>query len=446
MANVVDGRNPRRAALRVLDRVDGGAYSDIVLASELKGFGPADAGLATEIVYGVLRRRMKLDWFIGAISSIKPGKLERSVLNALRIGVYQLLYLTRVPPSAVINESVELVKPGGRKKAGFVNAVLRKAASVGEEPVPPGKVDDPAGFISIEYSHPRWLVERWIKRFGPEDAGELCRADLAPLPKTLRVNTLVTTREALIKALASEGCDAIKTRFSPDGVEVRAGNVSALDKRYYIQDEASQLIPRLLAPAPGETVLDACAAPGGKTTHMAELMRDSGRIYALEKHAGRLKSVEEAARRLGVSIVETAVADSAGPLPNGIPAMFDAVLCDAPCSGLGVLARAPDIKYRRTEADVIENGRTQARLLENLAGLVKPGGRMVYSVCTFEPEETDGVVAGFLKKRHDFVLEGAGGYVPEECSALVDGPGFLRTYPHRHRMDGFFAARLKRVS
>ncbi|MFQ5737110.1 MAG: 16S rRNA (cytosine(967)-C(5))-methyltransferase RsmB [Thermodesulfobacteriota bacterium] len=435
--------SPRRAALRALDRVDGGAYADIVLDRELAGFNAVDAGLATEIVYGVLRWRIKIDRVIDSFSVIKTGKLERSVLNALRMGAYQLLFLTRVPPSAAINETVNLVKSGGRRKAGFVNAVLRKIDS--QKGAQAAAYDDPALRISIECSHPLWLVRRWMERFGEAEAEKICRANLEVPPRTLRANSLVVTRESLIRGLAPEGVDARKTHLSPDGVEVVRGRVSPRDRRFYIQDEASQLIAHLVSPEPGQTVLDACSAPGGKATHMAELMKNKGRICALERYAGRLKSVENAARRLGITIIETMEADSTGPLPTG-PLLFDAILCDAPCSGLGVIGRSPDIKYRRTHLDVIENGQMQRRLLANLAGYLKTGGCMVYSVCTFEPEETDSVIEDFLKSREDFVLEGAGGYVPEECGALVDEPGFFRTYPHRHRVDGFFAARLKKIS
>jgi len=434
---------PRKAALCVLDRVDGGAYADIVLDKELRGLNPSDAALATEIVYGVLRWRIRLDWLIDAFSTIKTARLERSVLNALRIGVYQLLYLTRVPASAAINESVNLVKPGGKRKAGFVNAVLRKIDS--NRTLEPDAAD-PALKLSIEFSHPEWLVRRWVERFGENETANLCKANLMAPPKTLRANTMLVTRASLIRGLAVEGVEAKETVYSPVGVRVVKGAVGADDRRFYIQDEASQLVSILLGLKPGEVVIDACSAPGGKTTHMAAIMKDTGRVLAIDKYPGRLKAVTEAARRLGLSIIETMAADSTGPLPLAPGVLADAILCDAPCSGLGVVGRSPDIKYRRKELDLLENAERQKRLLVNLAGYLKPGGRMVYSVCSFEPEETIGVVAEFLKMRDDYALEGAGGYVPEDCRALVDEPGFFRTYPHRHGMDGFFAARLKRLS
>jgi len=440
---VAVAHTPRKAALSVLDRVDGGAYADIVLDKELRGFSSSDAALATEIVYGVLRWRIRLDWTIDAFSTMKTGRLERSVLNALRIGVYQLLFLTRVPPSAAINESVNLVKPGGKRKAGFVNAVLRKVDS--NRDLKPVEAD-PALRLSIELSHPEWLVRRWIARFGAKEAEELCRANLASPPKTLRANMMLVTRDSLIRGLATEGVEAVRTAYSPAGVRVVNGSVDGRDRRFYIQDEASQLVPLLLGLKPGETALDACSAPGGKATHMAALMKNTGRVCAIEKYPGRLKAVTEAAKRFDLSIIETFAADSTEPLPLGPAVLFDAILCDAPCSGLGVVGRSPDIKYRRTELDLLENAERQKRLLVNLAGYLKPGGRMVYSVCSFEPEETVNVVTDFLGQRADFVLESAGGYVPEECRTLVDEPGFFRTYPHRHGVDGFFAARLKKIS
>lgn len=443
-------KGARQAAFRVLSRVIGGdAYADILLEKELIGLIEADRHLATELTYGVLRWQIKIDWIIDSFSSIKTKKLEHRVLNALRIGVYQLYFLTKVPPSAAINESVNLIKREGQKKAGFVNAVLRKAEREKETIAFPSPDKDPSAYVSVVWSHPEWLVKRWINRWGVEDTIELCVSNQKVPPKTLRTNTLLVSRDTLLKELAGEGLEVKKTICSPDGIEVMGaggGGISPKDPRYYIQDEASQLVPYLLSPAPGEVVLDACSAPGGKTTHIAQLMKNSGKVFAFDKHRGRLKAVEETAQRLGVNIIETLEADSSVYSFNPpLPMEFDAILCDAPCSGLGVLRRVPDIKLKRTEGEIKVLAATQKRLLENLSGYLKKGGRIVYSTCTFEPEETDEVVDGFLKAHPDFIVESACGYVPEECRDLVDAPGFFRTYPHRHGMDGFFAARLKRL-
>jgi 16S rRNA (cytosine967-C5)-methyltransferase len=442
------GKGARQTALYVLNRVDAGAFADIALDGSLDGLAQRDRALATEIVYGVLRWRIHLDWVIDAFSSVKTRRLERAVANALRVGLYQLYFLTRVPPSAAIDSTVELVKAGGRKKAGFVNAVLRAAAS-GRDAVPwPDVREDPAGHVSAVYSHPEWMVRRWLARFGLDETIELCKVNLRPPPRTLRVNTLVTSREALCRDLVEAGFEARPAASSPDGVEITggAGPLGPKDPRYYIQDEASQVIAYLLSPGPGETVCDACAAPGGKTTHLAQLMRDTGAIYAFDRDRGRLETLKETAKRLGVRIVRTFALDASLPLPPEAapPAGFDAILCDAPCSGLGVLRRTPDIKLRITEEDIKELSLRQTRLLDNLSGYLGRGGRMVYSVCSFEPEETEAVVEGFLEGHGGFALENAGGCVPEECRVWAGSAGFLRTYPHRHGVDGFFAARLRK--
>ncbi|OGP16336.1 MAG: 16S rRNA (cytosine(967)-C(5))-methyltransferase [Deltaproteobacteria bacterium GWA2_55_10] len=434
----------RAAAFKVLNRVEGGdAYADIALDTELRGMGGPDAALSTELVYGVLRWKLRLDFTIGLFSSIKTNKLEHRVLNALRLGAYQLLFLSKIPPSAAINESVELVKPD-RKKAGFVNAVLRKIDSERDKIRVPEQ--DPINHISISWSHPEWMVKRWAERHGIEETIELCKADQEAPPKTIRVNTLATTREKLIQDLASDGFEVGPTRYSPYGIEVRGGGpLDAKDHRYYIQDEASQLIPLLLSPAPGETVLDACSAPGGKTTHIAQIMGNKGVIYGVDKHEARLRPIKETASRLGVNIVKTFTADAAGPLGFVEKGSLDAILCDAPCSGLGVLRRAPDSKYRRSVEDITRLALVQTALLDNLAGYLKKGGRLVYSTCTFEPEETDDIISGFLERHADFKLEDASSVLPEGCRELVDAKGLLRTFPHRHRMDGFFGARLRKT-
>ncbi len=440
----MEKKGARRAAFRVLNRVEASdAYADIALVAELREMGAQDAALSTELVYGVLRWKIRLDFTVGLFSSIRTEKLEHRVLNALRLGAYQLLFLSKIPASAAINESVELVKPD-RKKAGFVNAILRKIDSERERISIPG--DDQVRHISIAWSHPEWMVRRWAQRYGIEETIELCKAGQGVPPRTIRVNTLATTRERLLEEFLSEGFDAVPTRFSPFGIEARGGGpLNAMDKRYYIQDEASQIIPLMLAPEPGERVMDACSAPGGKATHMAQLMGNRGVIYALDKHEARLRPIEESASRLGATIIKTAAADAARPIGVAEKGPLDAILCDAPCSGLGVLRRAPDSKYRRSVQDIAGLAIVQRALLDNLSGYLKKGGRLVYSTCTFEPEETDDIVSDFLERHTDFRLEDASRVLPESCRELVDEKGILRTFPHRHGMDGFFGARLRRI-
>jgi 16S rRNA (cytosine967-C5)-methyltransferase len=448
-------------------RVEAGdAYADILLNRELPALKGLDRSLAMELVYGVLRWQIKIDWIIDCFSRIKTKKLEHRVLNALRLGVYQLLFLTKIPPQAAIYETVELLKPAGggnAKRTGFLNAVLKMIDSGRGGIVFPLLKKEPVRYISVVLSHPEWMVERWIKRYGIKEAIELCQANLKVPPTTIRVNTLKLKREELIRQLSEEGLYVKETAWSPDGIEVveklkkRLAPLDPDDPRYYIQDEASQLIPRLLSPVSGETVLDACAAPGGKTTHIAQLMENTGLIVAMDKHTSRLKPLKDALKRFKVGIVETTVGDGTRPLrfqPSLFPERsgvlsvpkegFDAVLIDAPCSGLGVLRRTPDIKLKRSEGDIKELARLQKRLLDNVSKYVKRGGRVVYSACTFEPEETDEIVEGFLKTNKGFTPEDGGGFLPAGCKKLFSKDGYLRTYPHRHFMDGFFAARIRR--
>jgi 16S rRNA (cytosine967-C5)-methyltransferase len=463
-------KNPRYVALRVLTRVVAGdAYANILLDKELGALEGPDRGLLTELVYGVLRWQIKIDWIIDSFSRIKTKKLEHEVLNALRLGVYQLLFLTKVPPEAAVYETVELLKLDGpsregTKRFGFVNAVLKMVDSGRAGTVFPALSKEPVNYISVVFSHPPWIVERWIKRYGIKEAIELCQASLKVPPTTLRVNTLRLSRLELLKELGEEGYRVKQTLFSPDGIEVAGGEggkpppLDAADPRYYIQDEASQLVSRLLSPGPGETVLDACAGAGGKTTHIAQMMDNRGHVIAMDKHARRLKPLVSTLKRFQVGIVETVVGDAAAPLefqPSLFPEQsasptvstegFDAVLIDAPCSGLGVLRRKPDIKLKRSEGDIQGLSGLQRSILDNTSKYVKRGGRIVYSVCTFEPEETDTVVEGFLEANADFIFEDASEYLPASSRELVTTEGVLRTFPHRHGTDGFYAVRMRRV-
>lgn len=436
--------NAREISFLVLNRVSAGAYPESLIERHLPSLDERDRGLCTELVYGVLRWQIRLDWIIDGFSKIKSGKLEHTVLNALRLGAYQLLFLSKIPPSAAINSSVDLIKREGQKKAGFVNAVLRNIdRQRGSIKYPSEK--DAARHISVFYSHPEWLVKRWIERYGVEETGRICKADQQVPPVVLRVNTLLTTREKLINELGHEGYEAAPARYSPDGVVlVSRGRLNPDDPRFYIQDEASQLVSLLLSPKPGERVLDACSAPGGKTTHLAQLMKNKGEIYALDRYQARLRTVRKTASRLGIDIIKTIAADAAEPLP--FDTQFDAILIDAPCSGLGVLRRSPDIKLHRKESDIAELSKLQKRILANVSGYLKPGGRLVYSTCTLEPEETDEVVSEFLRENPRFEKEGVCGYLlPIGCSELAGTSGELRTHPQLG-VDSFYGARILRMA
>ena len=435
-----------RAAYEVLLRVFGGGYADIILASTLDDVESGSRALVTETVYGVLRNHTRIDLVIDSAAKIKTKKMETSVLIALRIGVYRLLFLSGVPDYAAINESVELVKRGGdRKRTGFVNAVLRKVGETGGALKLPDPEEQPVEYAWRYYSHPEWLVRRWAARYGAGAALKLCRANLEVPLRTIRVNTLVTTAEAVASELKGLGFTATPTRYSPAALNVSGpGRLPRSDPGYYIQDEASQLVAYLLGPKPGERVLDACGAPGGKSSHIAALMENSGLLCAVDINPGRARVLAATLTRLKASSAGVIVADASGPL-SFAPSTFDAILVDAPCSGLGVLGRSPDIKLRRKQSDLTERAKLQAGFLGNLAGYLKVGGRIVYSVCSFEPEETIEVVEGFLRGHPGFALADAGDILPQACAPLVDSRGCLATLPHLHGIDGFFAARLERI-
>lgn len=452
-----DRAGARAVALDILVRV----HRQDVPADELldaglarAGLDPRDCALVHELVYGVLRHRASLDWRLGLIADRPVERLPLVVRAALWLGAYQLLHLDRVPASAAVDESVALAKrlPGGHW-AGFVNAVLRRLA---KEPAPPwpSPEAEPLRYLSLRYSCPSWLVARWLARFGPAKAEEACRATTMVPPLTVRANSLRTTREALAEALAAEGCAVRPTAVSPVGLLVeKRGLVAGLPQfaqgLFYVEDEAAQLVVRLVDPRPGELVLDACAAPGGKATHLAELMGDRGEVVALDRSEARLARLRENCRRLGVHIVRPLVADAADERLDH-PALarpFDRVLVDAPCSGLGVLRRHPEGKWRKGEADLPAHHAAQARLLDRTARLLRPGGVLVYSTCSPEPEENEQVVDEFCDRHPEFRRESVEPWLPPDGSGLVTVRGDLSTqFSPDAAMDAFFAARLRKVA
>ena len=403
-----------------------------------------DRALAGEIATGTLRWQAAFDHIVEQFSGRPPAKLDAEILAILRISIFQLLYLDRVPASAVVDDAVEMArKAGKRSAAGFVNALLRRVSR--ERKALPLPHAPPIDLLSITLSHPRWLAERWLTRYGAADAEAWERFDNAPAPLTLRANTLRTTRDALIAALADAGVQAEPARFAPDGLIVTSGNPLltplAHTGLFVVQDEASQLVGAFVAAAAGERILDACASPGGKTTQMAAAMGDAGTIVAADVRGRRLDLLartvaESGARRVHVVQANARAAPAFGPV-------FDAVLVDAPCSGLGTLRRDPDIRWRRTEADLPLLADAQREMLAQLASVVRPGGRLVYSTCSSEPEENDAVVAGFLADHPNFRRGTPDLFANRpDLAGLLDGSGALETLPFRDALEAFYAAYL----
>lgn len=406
-----------------------------------------DRALAGEIAAGAIRWQGATDHLVREFSGRAPAKLDAEILAILRIGVFQLLHLDRVPASAVVDDAVQLAgKAGKRSAAGFVNAVLRRVSR--ERARLPLPAAPPIDVLSITLSHPRWLAERWLARHGAADAEQWARFDNAPPPLTLRANTLVTTREALARDLAAAGADTEPARFAPDALVVTAGNPLltplAGTGAFVVQDEASQLVGLFAAAAPDERILDACASPGGKTTQMAAAMRDQGTIVAADVRGRRLDLLSRTVAASGARCIRVVQADARGVPPYG--ARFDAVLLDAPCSGLGTIRRDPDVRWRRAEADLASLASAQLEMLTQLATVVRPRGRIVYSTCSSEPDENEDVVEAFLADHPEFVREPARAFTRRsELAGLLDDKGALKTLPFRDGLEAFYAAVLGRV-
>jgi 16S rRNA (cytosine967-C5)-methyltransferase len=425
--------NARRLALDVLERVDGGARSDAELGRKLarSDLKEPDRALATRIVYGVLAWRLRLDHTIAVLAHRRIEDLDRPLPNVLRIGLYQLFFLDRVPSYAAVNSTVELVPDGLRHAAGFVNAVLRRAGRQGlAEPTSQNDSER----LAIEMSHPAWLVRLWSEELGADQAVALMRADNEALGTTLRA---LGDRETAIRQIRERGVKAEPGRFAPQAI--RASAALAVPGVCVPQGEASQLVTLLVGARPGERILDACAAPGGKTAYLAQAVGTQGSVTAVDAGLGAGRRI---ATLLELCAVQARIVeDSIETVPVHQP--YDAVLVDAPCSGLGTLREHPEIRWRRTPADLADFAERQSLILRAAARHVRPGGRLVYSTCTLARAENDEVVDAFLDESRDFT-PGDAGEVDPAPRALLDERCRMRTYPHRHDMAGFFAARLVR--
>jgi 16S rRNA (cytosine967-C5)-methyltransferase len=408
--------------------------------------GP-DRGLFAELVFGVLRRQGTLDHVLTGLLTQPLARLEPQVLIFLRLGLYQLMYLDRIPESAAVNESVNLAKQTLPRASGLVNAVLRNYLRHKDTVVFPDPVAAPAASIAARHSHPAWLVKLWFSQIGEAETELLAEASSLQPPLTLRTNTLLTSRDDLLERFATNGITAAPCRFSPFGIQVEGrhhipGLPGFREGLFAVQDEASQLAVILLGPQPGERVLDSCAAPGGKATLLAQLMDNQGELLAMDVSASKLPLIQEAAQRLGITIIRTRAADllQSGAFPADA---FDRVLLDAPCSGLGVIRRNPEAKWRVTPEDVARLAATQKSLLKNAMRMLRPGGVLLYSTCSTTLEENEAVVRDFLSRHPHCVLENLNEIFPQ-YRGLFTEEGMFRSWPHRHGMDGFFSARIRK--
>ena len=446
-------KSVRATALTILLKIDQqNAYAAPLLAQVMPCLETRDRRLIVELVYGTLRWRKTLDWIIGQVSQRPVRRIDLSLLNVLRLGAYQIIYLSKIPPHAAVSTSVALAKSlHGRRSGGFINAVLRRIAERGNtlrEALPNERT---AEALALRTSHPTWLVRRWIRQFGYEETEALCHANNQPPPATLRVNRRKTTREELLEAGAHHPvlreARIEPTRFARYGLQVQPlSSVFEMDwlKKGWvtIQDEGSQLVGEVVSPRPGDRVLDACAGIGGKTLHLTEITGEPRNILCFDFIPWKLKQLRGNAKRLGFSSpVCVAARVEAGPLAKR--PIFDKVLLDAPCSNTGVLRRHPERKWHLKEEDIARLAAGQRVFLKAVAPWVVKGGVLVYSTCSLEGEEGEEIVTSFLRDHRGFHLENCEEFPDEAGMPLMRG-GMLRTFPHRSGMDGFFCARLIR--
>jgi 16S rRNA (cytosine967-C5)-methyltransferase len=448
-------KTPRDLALKVLDDLShkpgfSASFLDNLFRSRPQ-LEERDRAFISQLVQGSIRWRARLDWTIRQTSDSPLRKISPAVLNLLRLALYQILFLDRVPESAAVNEAVKQAKKRHPPYVvSFVNAVLRKACRNKNQISFPDRIKNSLEYLSVFYSYPEWLVRKWIREWGTEFTEALLEAQNRIPGLTVRSNALRISRGDLIRRLDAErGIVGKPTPFSPQGVRLedyrgRVDQSQAFrDGLFQVQDEAAQLTSILLSPAAGERVLDLCAGYGGKTTHLVELMGNQGKVIALDMNRARLVSLATNATRLGIRSAVAVAADASENLSSLFRVRFDRIVVDAPCSGLGVLSRHPDGKWNKKEEDIPRLAQLQKTILNGGCSLLLRGGMLLYVTCTLSREENEEVVEACLTGNRDVALVDLRDQAPW-ARDLIDGRGFLRTFPHRHHMDGFFGALMRK--
>ena len=441
----------RHQAVDILSQIQtsqsfaGELLDDSLTANTLSG--TPDGRLLTHLVYGVLRFQGHLDWIISKLYRGDFASMDESIKNVLRIGLYQLKFSDRLPAFAVVDEAVKSAKVIAPSQSGLTNAILRNYLRHGDKISFPSWKKQPAEYIAAFHSHPLWLAKTWVNIFGKEEALALCKANNEMPPMTIRINKIKISPEELEQKLNKEGFSYRTTNFSPDGI-VLTDSTQPIQKTDFfregllrIQDEGAQLVSYLVSHKNNENILDVCAGTGGKTTHLAAIMKNDGHILAIDRHAGKLTELRKEITRLGINNIETKQVDLSIMLPVALTEKFDQVLVDAPCSGTGTLRRNPEIKWRIKAPDLEGYATTQKTILQNAAPAVKKGGCLIYCTCSLLPAENEDVIRQFLTNNPQFTL----GPIPETIEkSLIDKNSFFRTYPHIHNTDGFFGAILQR--
>ncbi|MFD2704855.1 16S rRNA (cytosine(967)-C(5))-methyltransferase RsmB [Salibacterium lacus] len=444
-------KNVREEALQLLIRIEKeGAYSHILLQHALQdnSISGKDAPLLTELVNGTIKRKNTLDFYIAPFVKKGTDSLSFWVLELLRLTVYQIVFLDRIPERAAVHEAVQIAKKKGHKGiSGLVNGVLRSMLRDGFPDI--GSENTSTARDVLETSHPEWLLTEWTTAYGRERALDMAHANLESPVLTIRVNRVKINREELKQQLSEEGCRVEDGNISPDALLVQEGNVFQTEAfkegLFTVQDESSMLAAALLGPEPGMSVLDTCAAPGGKTTYAAEQMNDGGRVRAHDLHEKKIRLITEQAERLGLSSIQAFALDARNLQQQYDQESFDRVLVDAPCSGLGVIRKKPELKWRPQEGLERFPG-IQLAILEEAAAVTAPGGRLVYSTCTVRTEENEQVVEAFLEKNPGFVIdEQAARNLPEPAEKDLKENSMLTILPQDYQSDGFFMAALRKI-
>jgi 16S rRNA (cytosine967-C5)-methyltransferase len=442
----------REVALEILTRVEQDkSYSNLLLNQILQKhpLERADTGLVTEIVYGTIQHLNTIDYYLNQFVAKGVEKLEPWVRALLRLSLYQVVYLERIPAHAIVNEAVNLAnKKGHQGISGMVNGVMRNVIRQKEQLVVPSDLPL-VERIALQYSHPKWMVARWIQQFGEQATALICEANNETPKTSARVNTLKHTQAEMLAKLQQEEIEAKASELAPNGIIVSQGGNLAFTRWFTegsitIQDESSMLVAEAVDPQPGMRVLDCCAAPGGKTTHLAEKMQDIGSVVACDVHEHKIALIRGQAERLKLRSIETVFCDALDLFKHYPAESFDCILLDAPCSGLGVIRRKPDLKWSKQEREIAEITILQNKLLNAVHGLLKPGGVLVYSTCTMEYAENQGLIAQFLQQQSQFTLEAFPSEQLRKINAESSMAGMLQILPFQYDSDGFFIARMRK--
>lgn len=442
--------NPRKIALNILVDIEkNAAFSNITINKYLKKnkVSSLDRRFISQLVYGVLENKQYLDYIVRNLSKTKINKIQIEILNILRLGLYQIIFLEKIPESAAVNESVKLAKKVNFRLSGFVNGILRSFLRERDSIKLPKYEDNPVEHLSLKYSHPEWLVNKWVDDYGIDFTKELLEANNQVPNLTIRTNTLRATRDELIDELNRDGVVCQRGEITPEAIIIQSmkeglDNLKPFNNGLFqVQDESSMLVSHVLKPREGQFILDVCSAPGGKSTHIAQLMNNKGKILSRDIHEHKLDLIKENCERLGISIVNTEKFNAL-KLDKGLLSSADKVLVDAPCSGFGIIRRKPEIRYFKEYKHIIELSKMQIKMLSMSSKYVKNGGELLYSTCTIQDEENENVIKEFLRQNDNFALMDVNSYLPESLHSKKE---YLQLYPNITNTDGFFICKMKRL-